>query len=68
MLNLHVNGEVIQVPASVKTVPDLIEHLKLKSPAMVVEHNEVILQKEAHKDTVLTAGDKVEIVQFVGGG
>lgn len=67
-MQLHVNGEFIEVPKSVKTIPELIEHLNLNSPAMIVEHNEVILQKEERPNAVLSSGDKIEFVQFVGGG
>ena len=67
-MQLHVNGEFIEVPKSVKTIPELIEYLDLSSPTMIVEHNEFILQKEDQENAVLSSGDKIEFVQFVGGG
>lgn len=67
-MELVINGANMRVPSSIKTVTDLIEHLNLKSPVIIVEHNEKILQKEEHAQTEIKDGDKIEFVQFVGGG
>lgn len=67
-MKLQVNGSQVVVPPSVKTIADLIEHFDLKSPVIIAEHNEMILEKDDHKTRKLKAGDKVEFVQFVGGG
>lgn len=67
-MNLTVNGRDVSVPTSIKTVKQLIEHFDLQSPVIIVEHNEVILEKGEHEQTEIAEGDKVEFVQFVGGG
>lgn len=67
-MELIINGTNMTVPSSIKTVTDLIDHLNLKSPVIIVEHNEKILQKGEHAHTTIEDGDKIEFVQFVGGG
>jgi len=63
-----INGEHITVPTTISTVIELIDHLEIKNKIIIVEHNEHILKKEDHSQTKVVAGDKIEFVQFVGGG
>lgn len=65
---LHINGVEMKVPSELGNMTELIEHLGLNSPVMIVEHNGAILQKENISETTLTTGDEIEFVQFVGGG
>lgn len=67
-MKLQINGAEMDIPKTIKNITQLIDHLKLNSPVIIVEHNDVILPKEDLDDAMLTAGDKVEFVQFVGGG
>lgn len=68
MVTLYINGENMTVPATIQTISELIDHLELKSPFVIVEHNQVILKNDQHENTTISNGDKVELVQFVGGG
>lgn len=67
-MKLHINGTMIDVPETIETITQLIDHLELSSPVIIVEHNEVVLQKDEHEEVKLSSGDKIEFVQFVGGG
>jgi len=67
-VNLQINGEQVTVPETIKTISDLIDHFNIKNPVFIVEHNENILEKDDHDQTTIQAGDKIEFVQFVGGG
>lgn len=67
-MTLTVNGREVTVPETIKTVSQLINHFDLKSPVIIVEHNNVILEKGEHEKVKIKAGDKIEFVQFVGGG
>lgn len=67
-MNLHINGEKVQVPDTVSYVTDLISHFGLDNKVLIIELNTQILQKDDHARTQLTDGDRVEIVHFVGGG
>ncbi|TMN20743.1 sulfur carrier protein ThiS [Lentibacillus cibarius] len=67
-MKLNVNGNEIHVPETVKTIEDVKLHLNITNPGVIVEHNGDILEKSTHVDKQITDGDKIEFVQFVGGG
>ncbi|MGC9292636.1 MAG: sulfur carrier protein ThiS [Acidobacteriaceae bacterium] len=46
----------------------LVELLQLKPDRIAIEHNGEIVARSAREGTTLHPGDKLEIVQFVGGG
>jgi thiamine biosynthesis protein ThiS len=66
-LVIIVNGETREVEDRV-TVSDLITSLGLKPERLAVEINRSIIRRSQWSDTFLAEGDKVEIVNFVGGG
>lgn len=68
MLELTINGDAVQVPASVTTVSQLLAHFGLDQKVVVVEINQIILEKAAHAETNVRSGDRIEMVHFVGGG
>lgn len=63
-----INGDQVNVPEKVKTVADLLSHFQLEKKVLIVEVNQQIIEKSLHAETVLTDGDRIEIVHFVGGG
>lgn len=67
-LELIINGEKIRIPAEESTVTGLLQHFNLHQKVVIVELNDEILAKESLSETLLSNGDKVEIVHFVGGG
>ena len=67
MLNIDVNGKRRDV-AEGRTVAGLLEDLGLDGRLVVVELNRQIVRRTEIGDVVLHDGDRVEIVQFVGGG
>ncbi|WP_225072939.1 sulfur carrier protein ThiS [Desulfuromonas sp. CSMB_57] len=67
MLNLMVNGKSFQSSAPL-SVAELLLHLQCDAARVAVEHNGIILQGEHFATTPLADGDRLEIVQFVGGG
>lgn len=62
-----VNGQAREVSEGT-TVEQLLKQLDVVAERVVVEVNVKILRRKEHVDTVLKAGDCVEIVRFVGGG
>jgi thiamine biosynthesis protein ThiS len=50
------------------TVADLITTLSLKSDRVAIEHNGSIVSRGEWAGTPIHAGDRFEIVHFVGGG
>lgn len=66
-MELRVNGKTMQVTAGM-TAAQLLQQLKIEPERVVVEVNVDILKRAQLDQTVLHAGDQVEIVHFVGGG
>jgi len=66
-MSLIVNGEDRQVdaPASVAAI---LAGLGLDQCKIAIERNEAIVPRSAYADTWLQAGDRLEIVHFIGGG
>ncbi len=66
-IEITVNGEPRSVPEG-STVSSLLESLELPADRVAVEFNREILRKDRWASTRLRAGDRLEIVHFVGGG
>lgn len=66
-IEIVVNGETIAVPADL-SVSGLIDHLELPEKRLAIELNLNIVPRGNWQATRLQPGDKLEIVQFVGGG
>ena len=64
---VQVNGEKQELLVGT-TVGQLLEQLGLNPARVAIEYNLTILPKGKWELTRLAAGDKLEIVQFVGGG
>ena len=64
---ITVNGENRAMSASA-TVTDLLRELGLDPGRVAIERNLEILPRPKWADTRVEAGDRYEIVQFVGGG
>ncbi|GGD01621.1 sulfur carrier protein ThiS [Aquisalinus flavus] len=66
-MKITVNGEARDLPAPA-TVDGLLADLGLEPRKIAVERNLEIVPKSAFGSTELNDGDRLEIVQFVGGG
>ncbi len=66
-MKVQVNGEAKEVPEGT-TVRRLVELLGLADGPVAVEKNGDIVRRAQHVSDLLTEGDVVEIVHFVGGG
>jgi thiamine biosynthesis protein ThiS len=66
-LRIHVNGEPLEVEENI-SLPELITVLQLKAEQIAVELNHQVVRRTQWEGTSLKAGDKIEIVHFVGGG
>ena len=63
---LHINGRDIETDDI--SVADYLTQQGYQQPLVAVEQNGSILPRSAYKSTILTDGDALEIVSFVGGG
>lgn len=66
-MQLTVNGQPQTVPDT-HSVSDLVAGLQLTGKRIAVELNGMIVPRSAHAETLLTDGDRLEIVVAVGGG
>ena len=67
MISIVVNGESREAAAGVN-VTQLLEALGIQGGRVAIERNMQILPRAAWAETQVGAGDRFEIVQFVGGG
>jgi sulfur carrier protein len=66
-MTIKVNGDPVELPLPV-TVSVLLSVLDVDPRRVAVELNVAVIKKAAYDSTVITEGDEVEIVNFVGGG
>lgn len=66
-MQIILNGEPKHITEGM-TVAMLVNTLDSEPRGIAIELNREIVPKSAHTATVLQAGDKLEVVQFVGGG
>ncbi|WP_082820762.1 sulfur carrier protein ThiS [Fictibacillus phosphorivorans] len=63
-----INGKEIQVPDSLQSITELLEHLNLNDQIVIAEVNQDIISNENQSKTQIKENDKIELVRFVGGG
>lgn len=61
------NGRPGEAPRN-GTVQDLLDSLDTRGPGLAVAVNEDVVRREAYATVRLSPGDRVEIIQAVGGG
>ena len=66
-MKLQINGQEREV-ADGLTLSTLVEQLGMKPDRVAVELNRQIVSRQVWPETRLQFGDRLEIVQFVGGG
>jgi thiamine biosynthesis protein ThiS len=66
-MHIKLTGRDQESPAGT-SVLGLLESLGLDARKIAVERNLEIVPRSAHGTTVLGEGDRLEIVNFVGGG
>jgi sulfur carrier protein len=66
-MNITLNGEKKEVPDD-RTVPGLLDFLKIQPQRVAIELNREIVKKEVYGTTALKDGDSVEVVSFMAGG
>jgi len=64
---VYLNGEPHEVPEGL-TLAGLLEWLKLPADRVAVERNLAIVPRDRWIATLMEAGDRLEVVHFVGGG
>jgi thiamine biosynthesis protein ThiS len=66
-VKITLNGEPHDLPGPL-TVTELLARLDIDPRRVAIEHNLVVLKRNAYGTSLVSEGDRVEIVNFVGGG
>ena len=66
-LLITLNGEPYELDQPV-SIAELLMKLSIDPRRVAVEHNLTILKRQLFPDTLVQDGDRIEIVNFVGGG
>jgi thiamine biosynthesis protein ThiS len=66
-LTITLNGERFELEQAM-SVTSLLAQLEIDPRRVAVEHNLTILKRQTFEHVMVGEGDRVEIVNFVGGG
>ncbi len=66
-ITIELNGKQCQFAPSA-TIADLLAQLEMVGRRVAVEVNLEIVPRSGYGEHVLSAGDRVEVVQAIGGG
>jgi len=66
-MKIQINGDARDFPDSL-SLAALLERLGMKADRVAVELNREIVPRAQWAQTAIRDGDRLEIVQFVGGG
>ena len=66
-IEVWINGQERAVPPGL-SVAELIAHVGIAGARVAVERNRAIVPRADHATTRVEAGDRIELVTFVGGG
>ncbi len=66
-MQITLNGEPYEL-AQPLSVADLLDQLEIDGRRVAIEYNLSILKRFAFPQTIVSEGDRLEIVNFVGGG
>ena len=64
---IQLNGDPYEINNGTN-LNELLNKLKIQKNKIAIEVNGEIVEKNKYPNLILNKGDKVEIVQFIGGG
>jgi len=64
---IQLNGDPHEIICG-SNLTELLNQLKIKKNKVAIEVNGEIIEKNKYPNLILSKGDKVEIVKFIGGG
>lgn len=67
LITLEINGETRTMP-TVASLGELLHNLGVGPDRIAVEVNRRIIRRKDWDTTAVSGGERIEIVQFVGGG
>jgi len=66
-VTITLNGDPFDISGPL-TVSELLAKLEIDARRVAIEHNLVVIKRATFDEAIVSEGDQVEIVNFVGGG
>ena len=66
-VEINVNGSIKEVEQG-KNLDELVRDLVVTDRGLILELNQKIIPRDQWKDHSIREGDKIELINFVGGG
>lgn len=66
-MEITFNGKSKEIPAGT-SIMEFLDQMQLDCMQVVVERNHIIIPRQRLAETVITPGDTLEVIHFVGGG
>ncbi len=67
MINVTINGDTHSLEKDL-SLNELLAHFDIEEGKVAVEHNREIVPKSLMGNVMISDGDNLEIVHFIGGG
>ena len=67
-MKVMLNGQERQIAEGHRSLSMLLAELEIDPRKVAIERNLEIVPRMQHSSTLLSEGDRIEIVQFIGGG
>lgn len=66
-MNLIINGQNLEFESG-KNIDEILAILGVEAKIFAITLNAKLVKKEDYKSTILREGDRIEMLQFMGGG
>ncbi|RAA66054.1 thiamine biosynthesis protein ThiS [Burkholderia multivorans] len=66
-MKCFINGDPFTFDTEV-TIQDILDHLELDKKRVIAEHSENLIQREDFANQIVREDDRLELLEFVGGG
>lgn len=66
-MQLLINGENLEFKEA-KSIKEILKDLKIEDRIFAITLNSTLVKKEDYKSTFPNNGDRIEFLQFMGGG
>ena len=66
-INVYINGDKKLISVS-SNLSDVLKNFEIDANKIAIEINQKVIPKSLYKNTLIKNEDKIEVVQFIGGG
>lgn len=66
-MEVMINGDTFEFGEQL-TLLEVLQQLEIDEQRVIVEHNSKLIKQDAFASQVVSANDKLELLEFVGGG